>query len=344
MIESWYLVGPNQKLRQVLTECLVHKKSNTKIGIFADLKEFSSHIATHDAECVHWLKNWPRVDNVKSGLIIIRRDIQGIRLALIVPNSQSIFFSADHRRSPLPEKFFEIPPSNSTGENLINVARLVIGWLLKSDSRAGLERSLKKNNAIEVILIGASTGGPEALRTVLLDFAKLGIKVPIVVAIHLPNGFVSSLVQTLSHGTGFMCKEAVDSERLEPATAYFAPGRMHIEIAKDSHGPIIQLKEVSPEYMFTPSVNRLFTTAARHLAQQTIAIVLTGMGDDGTEGAGMLATAGSKVFIQDEASSTVWGMPKSVLKSGAVCEEVALTNIGLLTKDYIGRHKREIKS
>jgi two-component system, chemotaxis family, protein-glutamate methylesterase/glutaminase len=171
---------------------------------------------------------------------------------------------------------------------------------------------------VRAILIAASTGGPRALATLLPGLCR-HVEVPILIVQHMPPQFTRSLAESLAQQTGRAAREASDAEPLQPRTVYVAPGGKHLLIRADRQGRLLTgLSEQPPESGCRPSANVLFRSAAAALGAGVLAIVLTGMGDDGTAGLGPLRRAGAYVIAQDESTSVVWGMPGSAVKAGLV--------------------------
>jgi two-component system chemotaxis response regulator CheB len=171
---------------------------------------------------------------------------------------------------------------------------------------------------VRAVLIAASTGGPRALATLLPGLCR-HVEVPILIVQHMPREFTRSLAESLAQQTGRAAREASDAEPLQPRTVYVAPGGKHLLIRADSQGRLLAgLSEQPPESGCRPSANVLFRSAAATLGPSALALVLTGMGNDGTAGLSPLKRAGGYVIAQDEPSSVVWGMPGSAVKAGLV--------------------------
>jgi len=165
------------------------------------------------------------------------------------------------------------------------------------------------------IVIASSTGGPPALAHLLPGLTT--INAPVFVVQHMPPTFTRSLAANLTRRIGREVVEAADGELVQSSRVYIAPGGKHLAVRRDSTGRLITVcTEQPPEGGCRPSANVLFRTAAATLGAELAAIVLTGMGNDGTAGLGSVRRAGGLVIAQDEASSVVWGMPRSALEAG----------------------------
>jgi two-component system chemotaxis response regulator CheB len=169
------------------------------------------------------------------------------------------------------------------------------------------------------IVIGSSTGGPQALNELLKAMPK--DKVPILITQHMPPTFTMILAQHLAKTSGLPAAEGIDKEIVVPGRIYVAPGDFHM--VPEQHGDVvrIRLSKDAPENFCRPSVDPMFRGAARVWGPRTLAIVLTGMGQDGLAGGKVLTDAGGTLVAQDEATSVVWGMPGAVATAG-LCSEV----------------------
>ena len=179
----------------------------------------------------------------------------------------------------------------------------------------------------DVLAIGASTGGPDALTAVLQAIAH-PIHVPIVITQHMGIGFTASLAQSIAKNTKLNACEVQDGDILHPNCVYLAPGGRHFEIELAGGLLIGRLSDGPAECFCKPSVDVMFRSLAKISGVRTLALVLTGMGQDGLVGAQLIKSKGGVILAQDEASSIVWGMPGAVAKAG-LCEAVLpLQSIG----------------
>lgn len=179
----------------------------------------------------------------------------------------------------------------------------------------------------DIIAIGSSTGGPQALRDVIAAIPA-DVRAPIVIAQHMPALFTKILAEHLTKAGKLVCKEAEDNERLKPGCVYVAPGDFHMTIRKDAAGFYAVLDQTPPINFCRPAVDPLFQSVAEVTRGAALGIILTGMGHDGREGARMLRNAGGTILAQDEATSIVWGMPGAVAEAGLADEILSLSEIG----------------
>ena len=177
-----------------------------------------------------------------------------------------------------------------------------------------------------VIAIAASTGGPAAL-TELLHRLPLAVTVPILVTQHMPPEFTRRLAERLAVAAGRPCAEAVDGEWLRPGCIYVAPGDHHLTVVREERAVRVRLTQDPPEHHCRPAADPMFRALAQVYGARVLAVVLTGMGVDGRDGALEIVRAGGQVIAQDERSSVVWGMPGAVVQAGAATQVVPLDRI-----------------
>jgi two-component system chemotaxis response regulator CheB len=167
-----------------------------------------------------------------------------------------------------------------------------------------------------VIAIGASTGGPQALTSLLGALSPSLARVPVLVAQHMPPMFTTILAERLERATGREAKEGRDEEQLKPGTIYVAPGNHHMTVT-GLDAPVLHIGSEPPVNFCRPAVDPLFASVAAAYGPAALGVVLTGLGHDGAAGARAIAEAGGSVIAQDEASSVVWGMPGAAASVGA---------------------------
>jgi two-component system chemotaxis response regulator CheB len=166
------------------------------------------------------------------------------------------------------------------------------------------------------LLIGSSTGGPQALTTLIGQISGTMERAPILITQHMPPTFTTVLAEHLTRVAGRRVHEAEHEEAVVAGGIYVAPGGRHMRVMRGRDGPAIALGDDPPINFCRPSVDPLLSSAAAVWGAATLALVLTGMGADGTSGAAVVAAAGGSVIAQDEATSVVWGMPRSVAQAG----------------------------
>lgn len=178
-----------------------------------------------------------------------------------------------------------------------------------------------------VVLIGVSTGGPRALADMLPELVER-VSAPVLVVQHMPPVFTGSLAESLQRRCRCPVAEARDDEPVVPRRVYIAPGGLHMTVRRNRHGrEVIGVNDQPAEIGCKPSVNMLFRSAATVYGSGAVALVLTGMGSDGTAGLAPLRRAGVRILAQDGPTSVVWGMPGSAVSAGLVDEVLPLHRI-----------------
>lgn len=176
-----------------------------------------------------------------------------------------------------------------------------------------------------IIFVGASTGGTEAIKNLLLGFPA--DCPPTLIVQHMPENFTTSFAKRLDSLCAPRVIESFGGERLESGTVYIAPGHSHLQIKRQGSGYVTELLSTPPVNRHRPSVEVLFDSAAQLVGRKAIGVILTGMGKDGAQGLLRMRQAGARTFGQDEATCVVYGMPREAALVGAVEEVVSLENM-----------------
>lgn len=177
----------------------------------------------------------------------------------------------------------------------------------------------------KILVLGASTGGTEALKEVLIHMPP---DCPgIVIAQHMPEGFTKSFATRLNSLCKISVKEAEHGDRILPGHAYLAPGHSHLLVARSGANYLCELSQADPVNRHRPSVDVLYRSAANVLGKNAVGVILTGMGKDGAAGMKEMHEAGAHTFAQDEASCVVFGMPKEAIAQGGVDDIVPLKDM-----------------
>jgi two-component system, chemotaxis family, protein-glutamate methylesterase/glutaminase len=187
--------------------------------------------------------------------------------------------------------------------------------------------AIRRMPRVEIVAIGASTGGPNALAT-LLSVLPADCPVPIVIVQHMPATFTGLLAERLTSRSALAVSEGVLGQALFPSRAWLAPGDFHMEVARDGQDAVrLRLHQGPPENSCRPSVDVLFRSVAETYGAGTLAVVLTGMGQDGLRGCERIREVGGQVLAQDETSSVVWGMPGFVARAGLADQVLPLDQL-----------------
>jgi two-component system chemotaxis response regulator CheB len=180
---------------------------------------------------------------------------------------------------------------------------------------------------VAVVVIGASTGGPNALAELFPTFPP-DWSVPLLVVQHMPPGFTARLAERLAEKSRLGVREAVAGEPVAAAQAWVAPGDYHLLVRREGQAVRLALSQEPPVNSCRPAVDVLFRSAAEVYGPGVLAIVLTGMGQDGLQGCERVRAAGGQVLVQDEASSVVWSMPGAVARAGLADGVLPLEQLG----------------
>jgi len=184
----------------------------------------------------------------------------------------------------------------------------------------------RKAGSTDVVILGTSTGGPAALQTVFKQIPA-SFKTPIVIVQHMPGSFTQAFAERLNKLSGLTVKEAQDGDLLKPNHVYVAPGGKQLMVDSRNSG-CIHIHESDDRVSYKPSVDIALASAAKHFGKKALAVILTGMGSDGKEGARLLKQAGGEIWAQDEASSVIFGMPMAVINAGLANTVLPLAEIG----------------
>jgi two-component system, chemotaxis family, protein-glutamate methylesterase/glutaminase len=196
----------------------------------------------------------------------------------------------------------------------------------------------QRSSRIDVVAIGSSTGGPDAVSRIVAGLPA-DLAVPVVVVQHMPALFTRMFAQRLDRTGALRVVEAEDAMQLEAGTMYIAPGDQHLEVIKRGASITTRLHGGPLENSCRPAVDVLFRSVAQVYGPSTLAVVLTGMGQDGTRGCESLRAAGAEIVSQDEATSVVWGMPGAIVGAGLANRVLALGEVArhVLTRAAHGR-------
>lgn len=177
-----------------------------------------------------------------------------------------------------------------------------------------------------VVAIGASTGGPPALQRILSAFPA---QIPFAVFIsqHMPSGFTRAFADRLNRASEFEIKEAADGDTVSPGKVYIAPGGRNMVFQELPGGVVVRIKEPTNDDKYVPSVDAMFSSLADIYGSRLLAVVLTGMGNDGSRGVSRIKSSGGHVLAEAEESAVVFGMPREAIATGVVDKVAPLENM-----------------
>jgi two-component system chemotaxis response regulator CheB len=191
--------------------------------------------------------------------------------------------------------------------------------------------------APRVLVIGSSTGGPQALNAIVTQIGSVLDRAPVLITQHMPSTFTTILAEHLARLTKRPAREAVEGEEVNAGTIYLAPGGRHMSVVRRDGIAVIALDDGPLVNFCKPAVDPLFSAAAEVWGPKVLALVLTGMGSDGLRGAQAIAAAGGCILAQDEPTSVVWGMPGQVAHAGLCSAVLPLDEIApRLTRLFAG--------
>ena len=182
--------------------------------------------------------------------------------------------------------------------------------------------------APRALVIGSSTGGPQALMSLVTEIGPVIDRFPVLITQHMPPTFTTILAEHLARSSRRPAAEAVDGEIVKPGRIYLAPGGRHMKVVRHGADAVIALDDGPAVNFCKPAVDPLFTSAIEVWQGSTLALILTGMGSDGMRGGKEIVAAGGSVIAQDEATSVVWGMPGAATNAGICAAVLPLNQIG----------------
>lgn len=199
---------------------------------------------------------------------------------------------------------------------------------LSRDFRPHLEARTNYAPAPAIVAIGISTGGPRALEQIMPRFPHQ-FPIPILIVQHMPRGFTGPLSERLNQLCSIRVSEAIQQQRLQPGTAYIAPAGRHMRVVRNlfDDEPMLLLDSHRGHSLHMPSVDLLMKSVAEIYRSSAIGVIMTGMGCDGTEGITAIFKAGGLTIGQDEASCTVYGMPRACAEAGVLTKVAPLSRI-----------------
>ena len=191
-----------------------------------------------------------------------------------------------------------------------------------------------------VLVIGASTGGPQALNRLVVQIDAVIQRAPVLITQHMPPTFTAVLAEHLARVSKFPVREASDGEEVNAGAIYLAPGGKHMKVERRDGTAVIAIDDGPMVNFCKPAVDPLFASAAQVWGNKVLALVLTGMGSDGLAGAKEIVAAGGHVIAQDEETSVVWGMPGQVTNAGLCSAVLPLPEIGgRITRLFTGKRQ-----
>jgi two-component system chemotaxis response regulator CheB len=226
-----------------------------------------------------------------------------------------------------PAEYTKKPEIDDGKKTVIPVTFGLFGGPSKVLEPAPPPAQLRKPGKTEVIAIGISTGGPDALRVVFSGL-DADLKQPILVVQHMPAGFTLEFAKSLDRISPIKVKEGEEGDILTPGWAYIAPGNKHIEVERKGGSALLHLSDAPPVSGHRPSADVLFASVAMAYTNHVLGVIMTGMGRDGAQQLGTVYKEGGMTLGQDEKTAIVYGMPRVAWELGHVMEQVPLEKMG----------------
>ena len=183
------------------------------------------------------------------------------------------------------------------------------------------------NHSVDLVVIGISTGGPQALKRLIPQLPS-DFPVPILMVMHMPVGYTEMYAAKLNELSQLEVKEAAEGDEIKPGRVFLAPAGRHLTVKRESNGKVVAHTDARPfNTLHKPSVDVLFQSVAEVYGHRVLGVVMTGMGSDGKEGAAWIKSQGGLVFTEAESSCVVYGMPSTVVEAGLSDKSVALDDM-----------------
>ena len=340
------VIDDSALIRSLLTEMINQQKDMEVVGAAPDpiiaremIKQLNPDVLTLDVEM-------PKMDGLDFLEKLMRlRPMPVLMVSTLTERGSEITL----RALELGATDFVTKPKTAISEGMREYSDIIADKIRTASKAkiACLQRSAKaaaqgatlgmlKNPLIsseKLIIIGASTGGTEAIKSFLLQMPS---DCPgILITQHMPAGFTKSFANRLDSLCKISVKEAEDGERVLPGHAYIAPGDKHLLLARSGANYVTKLSDAEPVNRHKPSVDVLFDSAAVNAGKNAIGVILTGMGKDGAAGMARMHAAGSFNYAQNEESCVVYGMPREAVAHGGVDEIAHLTELPKLVLTYL---------
>lgn len=321
------VVDDSALMRKMIKNFIDSDPELTVVGTAFDGVDALEKIRTLSPQVVTLDVNMPRMDGLETLKIIMERHpIPVIMLSSITQEGADTTFKAleygavDYVTKPSGEISLDIEKVKE--ELLTKIKTAAKAKIVKHERIQPMMPLLQRRLKEKVVLIGASTGGPPAIEKILSSLPEN--VPPILIVQHMPPGFTKSFAKRLNGLCSLAVKEAEEGDDLRLGQALLAPGGYHMIVGKDKK---VHLDESPPVHGVRPAVDPMMKTAAEVFRSETIGVLLTGMGRDGALGMKEIKKYGGRTIVQDEASCTVFGMPKAAIEEGCVDEILPLSTI-----------------
>jgi two-component system chemotaxis response regulator CheB len=329
------IVDDSALIRQLLSEMVDSQPDMQTVGTASDPVVAREMVRSLDPDVITLDVEMPRMD----GLEFLER------LMRLRPTPVLMVSTLTEQGSDITMRALELGAVDFVTKPKLDIVRGMgeyveeIADKIRAASRARIKRGVRPparalppiggrlTSTEKLIVVGASTGGTEAIKDLLV---ALPPDCPgILIAQHMPEGFTTSFAKRLDSLSRLSVKEAQDGERVLPGHAYIAPGHSHLLLKRSGANYVAQLSQAAPVNRHRPSVDVLFRSVAEHAGANSMGVILTGMGRDGAQGMLELHRAGAYTFAQDEESCVVFGMPREAIALGGVDEVAPMSEMAV---------------
>ncbi|HKP86748.1 MAG TPA: chemotaxis response regulator protein-glutamate methylesterase [Blastocatellia bacterium] len=328
------VVDDSAYVRKVIKQMLLRSPFIEVVGAARDGKEALEMVEQLQPDVVTCDLIMPALDGVgfvreqmsrrPVPIVIVSITNEGSELALTALDAGAVDF-VQKPTALATEKIFEV--SNELIEKVKAAARVPMARLqttLAREPGPGLPADAPRAGLVEIVVLGISTGGPQALKY-LIPQLPANFSVPLVMVMHMPVGYTELYAQKLDEMSRLKVCEAREGEVVKPGVVLLAPAGRHLTLRRRDDGAVVTHLDARPfDSIHRPSVDVLFQSAAELFGNRTLGVVMTGMGSDGKQGAAWIKSQGGMVFTEAEQSCVVYGMPLSVVEAGLSDKSVPL--------------------
>jgi two-component system, chemotaxis family, protein-glutamate methylesterase/glutaminase len=340
------IVDDSALVRQILTEILASDRSIEVVGTAADpyiarekIKKLNPDVLTLDVEMprmdgVTFLRNLMRLRPMpvvmvssltERGAEITLQALEIGAVDFVSKPKTDLTHSLDQYSEEIIEKVKAAANARIKSSPTADAASKKVEPKLSADAILGSRHTMHFKTTERIIAIGASTGGTEAIKEVLM---RMPANAPgIVIAQHMPEAFTASFAQRMDSLSQMIVHEAQDGAQIIPGHVFIAPGNHHLLVTRNGARYVCKLHDGPPVNRHRPSVDVLFRSVAENAGPNAIGAILTGMGDDGARGMKEMHDVGIPTLAQDEKTSVVWGMPGAAFKLGGVDELLPIERV-----------------
>ena len=340
------VVDDSAYVRKVVREILSRSPFIEVVGTARDGREALELVEQLDPDVVTCDLIMPELDGV--GFVreqMARRPVPIILMSIASENAEAVLTALDagaidfvQKPTALAsEKIFEV------SAELIEKVKAAGAISVNRISTAPASPSLKTepapkvfgSHSVDVVLIGVSTGGPQALKRLIPELPQ-DFPVPVLMVMHMPVGYTETYAAKLNELSPLEVKEAAEGDEVKPGRVFLAPAGRHLSVKRGANGKVVVHLDAKPfNTLHRPAVDVLFQSAAEVYGNRALGVVMTGMGSDGKQGAAWLKSQGGLVFTEAESSCVVYGMPSAVMEAGLSDRSVALEEIARAIREVV---------